>query len=289
MGWLLVLYMKLIADAGSSKTSWALIQDNQEINYYETSGIDPFCLTKEEIIALVVRNLPEVYQKREAILEIRYFGTGANYAQCIELIKNSLEEVFSSATIYVQHDLLGTAISLCKDKAGIACILGTGSNSCYYDGQNITQQVAAPGYILADEGSGAYLGRLFLLDFIREDIPSSLRNEFIAQYNITVEHVMEGIYRSKEPNKYLASFVPFLKKNIENAYCEELVKRSFDDFYKTNIARYKQKENTPINFTGGIAHHFSKQLNDVLESHQCVLGAIVQQPIKELALYYQQL
>ncbi len=281
--------MKLIADAGSSKTSWALVKNVQEIAYFETSGIDPFNLQKEEIIQLINSYLPEIIEQKEAILEIRYFGTGANYPSTISLLTESLQAVFSHSTIYIEHDLLGTAIALCKNKPGIACILGTGSNSCYYDGEKIQQQVAAPGYILADEGSGAYLGRLLLLDFIREDIPLVLHQKMEEKYQLTVDKIMHGVYRQKEPNKFLASFVPFLKENSNETYCKELVARSFNDFFKSNISRYTQKEIIPINFTGGIAFHFSEILTQVLRSHNCNLGIVAQQPIKELATYYQHL
>lgn len=281
--------MKLIADAGSSKTSWALIVNAHEIQYFETSGIDPFNLQKSEIIQLIHSGIPKVIEHKDAITEIRYFGTGANYPSTIELIQESLQDLFIHAKIFVEHDLLGTAIALCKDQAGIACILGTGSNSCYFDGKEIVQQVAAPGYILADEGSGAYIGRLLLLDFIREDIPSALREKFITHYGITVEQIMHRVYRDKEPNKFLASFVPFLKENIAEAYCENLMIRVFEDFYHSNLTRYAQRENISINFTGGIAYHFSPILEKVLRSHHCALGLIAQQPIKELAVYYQHL
>lgn len=281
--------MKLIADAGSSKTSWAFIPNKNDISYFETSGIDPFNLQKDEIIQLISSALPALMEVKNQITEIRYFGTGANYPSTIQLITESLQALFPQAQIYVEHDLLGTAIALCKDKAGIACILGTGSNSCYFDGKKIVQQVAAPGYILADEGSGAYIGRLLLLDFIREDIPVHLREKFVTQYGITVEQIMHRVYRDKEPNKFLASFVPFLKEHLEDAYCENLMTRVFEDFYHSNLTRYAERENISINFTGGIAYHFATILEKVLRSHHCALGIIAQQPIKELAVYYQHL
>lgn len=279
--------MILVADAGSTKTSWAGIPAEGAPFYFDTTGINPYFHSRDEITHKLLIEFPDQFPYA-SVSQLFFFGAGCSSAERIQLVQESLAGRFAQARIHVAHDLLGAAIALCGHEPGIACILGTGSNSCRFDGGQIVEQVAAPGFILGDEGSGAYMGKRLALDLLRHDIPSELEGLLREQYRLDDAAVLRKVYTEKDPNRFLASLVTFVGAHIQHPYCKHLVRQAFADFYTSNIRRYADHHVLPVHFTGSVAFHFRDILFTVLEEHDCIPGKVVQRPIELLALFYRQ-
>ncbi len=275
--------MILIADSGSTKTEWNLIDNNQNIKSFLTSGINPFYQTSENIVQILKSELPTDISIKNP--KIYYFGTGCANEEKNNIVKIALYQVFESNDIFVGSDLLGAAKALCQDKAGIACILGTGSNSCYYDGENIVSNVSPLGFILGDEGSGAVMGKKLVADILKKQLPQNIVEKFFETYKVTAAEILDNVYKKPFPNRYLAQYTKFLSENIENVHIEELVVNSFMEFIKRNILQYPQAQSVEINFTGSIAFHFKEQLIKALEINNLKIGKIVKAPMEDMVKY----
>ncbi|MDL2243434.1 ATPase [Bacteroidales bacterium OttesenSCG-928-J19] len=274
--------MILIADSGSTKTSWALLGEQVPYSVQITSGINPFHLDQAHIIALIKKEYPI---NDRVIRKICFYGAG-----CIPekkyIVSEALNGCFGTEEIEIESDLLAAARALGQDEPGIISILGTGSNSCYYDGKKIVENVSPLGYILGDEGSGAVLGKRLVADLLKKQLPDALTEAFFAEYSLTPTQIMEAVYRQALPNRFLARFTPFLKKYIHEPAIRELVEDSLDSFVKRNLRQYAQVRELPLHFTGSIAWHFRENLSRVLEQHHLSLGKITQQPIEGLYEYH---
>jgi N-acetylglucosamine kinase-like BadF-type ATPase len=277
--------MILVADAGSTKTSWALIQP-AGARHFGTGGINPYFCTKKEIAQKISNEFPGDFPY-DTISEIRFFGAGCAGEERKAIVRDALREKFPETAVYVENDLLGAAIALCKDAPGIACILGTGSNSCCFDGKEIVARTASGGYILGDEGGGAYIGKKLLADFLRKKIPVTLEKSLAEEFQLDEQEVLRRVYTEKEPNRFLASLVPFVHRRMNEPYCRQLVESAFADFYAAHISGYPAHEKLPVHFTGSVAFQFIEQLKSVLEKNDRILGVVVRQPIEELVRYYQ--
>lgn len=275
--------MILIADAGSTKTSWAIA--GPQPHYFETSGINPVLHSEEEISEVIQKGFSADLLKTP-VERIYFFGAGCSSIKHKLRVEEGLNAVLNVNRVEVEHDLLGACIALCKDSAGIVCILGTGSNACYFDGRQIIKEVAAPGYVLADEGGGVHLGKKLLLDFMRQDIPEPMYHELAEKYHLTGQDILRHIYREPGPNRYIAGFVKFIHEHIDTAYCQELVNGCFEEFYRTNIRRLESLSDGTVHFTGSVAFHFSNLLRKILEIKGLRTGHIIQHPIEELVRYY---
>jgi glucosamine kinase len=277
--------MNIIADSGSTKTAWRLITDNNKIVAVETPGINPYYQTKREISdSLKVSLLPHISGK---VGEIYFYGAGCTGGEKSDLVTEAISEVISTSVIEVNSDLLGAARALCGNSPGIACILGTGSNSCYYDGKKIIRNISPLGFILGDEGSAAVLGKRLVADYLKNIMPSPLRFLFEKEYSVMTSDALNNVYRAEFPNRYLSGFAPFLSKNIKDSYCEKLIVSEFQEFITRNVLNYKECRETLISFTGSVAYYFKNQLNIVLQSNGLMSGKIVQHPIDLLAEYHQ--
>jgi len=273
--------MILIADSGSTKTSWITVEKKDKSVAIETKGINPV-RDSQESIRQVINNISD-YPKGK-VEEIHFFGAG-----CIkpysDIVKEELKQVFPSAEIQVESDMLGAAIALCGHQKGIACILGTGANSCLFDGEKIIQQTPALGYILGDEGSGASLGKHLVSDIFKKKLPEEIISAFQQETNLTQQEVIERVYRKPQPNLFLSSFVPFLLRHIEHPAIDNLVVDEFCRFLNRNIKNYNHPE-LPVNFVGGITNGFAHQLKKAIEKEQMIMGKTIQKPINEIAEYY---
>lgn len=276
--------MKLIADSGSTKAAWKLIGNSGEVKDIKTSGINPFFRNEEDIFQELEKLLlPET---GNAVQEIFFYGTGIINAEKGDIIKRALNRIYTKATIETYSDVLGAARALFGNKPGIACILGTGSNVCLYDGEKITGGVSPLGFILGDEGSGAVMGRKLLGDYFKEIMPPNLREEFTKRFNLTREEALNRVYRSEKPNQFLAQFTPFLSEHIESAYCQKLVQRNFMEFFERNVSKIPDYMNYPIGFIGSVAWHFSPILNDTAQIFGFEKTIIIKDPIDGLEKYY---
>ena len=276
--------MILIADSGSTKTDWSLVDERGLVSSFSTSGMNPFFRTKEDISLEIRRTLiPEL--KKYNICSIRFFGAGCAFPEKNEIIRAAIAENFNTNDIEVGSDLLGAAIGLCGNQSGIVCILGTGSNSCFYDGKRIVENVSPLGYILGDEGSGAVLGKLFLGSCLKNQLSEGMKEKFLDFIGLTPAQILDQVYKQPLPNRFLAGISPFIKENISDKTVCDLVYSAFVDFFRKNVMQYNYRQND-ISFTGSVAYHFQDILFQVAAHLNIKINVIVQSPTDGLVKYY---
>ena len=277
--------MILIADSGNTKTDWCCIDGLDAVNSFSTSGLNALILPKDKVLSIFQS---EVSEKTEGMSfsHIYFYGAGCIDASVKLKVEEALSKVFPNATVTVESDLLGAARSLCGDKPGIACIIGTGSNSCLSDGTEIVDNVPSLGYILGDEGSGAVLGRMLISDVMKGVLPESLVKKFQERYNLDPVTVVHRVYNESDANRFLASVTPFLLENIEEPAIHRLVLNAFKSFFTRNIMRYDNYKNKLINVTGSIGWYFKDVLHEAADAMDCSLGAISRAPMEGLVDYH---
>lgn len=277
--------IRLIADAGATKTKWALIDSGWEaMDMFRTDGLNPAVMPGSEIES-VVRDVA-LRLERIRVDEVFFYGAG-----CLDQFKEPLVETFRSVLgcegVEVCSDMLGAARALCGHEAGIACILGTGSNSCLYDGTAIVENVAPLGYILGDEGSGAVIGRRFLGDLLKGQLPQTVGRIFRERCGHSREDIIRRVYRGTAPSRFLASFMPIVRECLCEPAVEDLVVDEFCRFLRRNVAAYNPAaDNMPVNFMGSVACHFRPQLLRALGSCGMTAGRIIDDPIPGLIEYH---
>ncbi|MFH1120424.1 MAG: hypothetical protein V1775_11420 [Bacteroidota bacterium] len=277
--------MMLIADSGSTKTDWCLIDDNGDRKTVQTIGINPYHMNSAAIREVLDKELyPFIYP--DTVKEIFYYGAGCSTERKCQTIDNVLQDFFTKASIEVHHDLLGAARALCGNEPGIACILGTGSNSCFYDGSEITDNVVSLGYLFGDEGSGAHMGKQLIVDYFQGNIPSDIIDVFVRKYNPTVESILDSVYNQPRPSRFLASFSPFLLENIGHPYIKNLVISCFDEFFRKNVSRYRNYQSVNVNFTGSVAYFFRDILMESAQKAGITANKINRSAIEGLIDYH---
>ena len=277
--------MVLIADSGSTKTEWRILLPDGNIAQARTTGYNPHHQTAIEIEASLRKEFISQLPAGE-VAEIHFYGAGCGSEKSKSIVREAFEKVFPNATLVVEHDLLAAARALCGEEAGIACILGTGSNSCLYDGKQIVGNVPALGFILGDEGSGTDLGKRVVADFLRGDMPENLQARFQKRFELSVDDVLDRIYRQAFPKPYLAAFSRFLFHNLKDPYCYGLVYNSFTDFLCRNVLKYPGHENLPVHFVGSIAFYYGNILRQATADQGLRVGRILEGPIAGLTLYH---
>lgn len=277
--------MIVVADSGSTKTDWRVISSNGAIDQVVTDGINPFHQRMEDITGILEKSdLPRVARRAR---EIYFYGAGCNYEDKVMLVHDSIKRFFPQSEIYVDHDLIAAARSLCGNNEGIACILGTGSNSCYYDGKQIFQANPSLGYILGDEGSGAYMGKKLMRDFLYDKMPGTIREQFQAQFKLDTDSILDAIYSRSLANRYLGSFAKFLSEHTQHPYIHGLVYECFYDFIDCHVLQYERHEEVPTNFVGSIAYYFQDILEKVVLDAGLEFGKVIRSPIVGLSVYHQ--
>lgn len=274
----------LIADSGSSKTEWRIIENGIPGNSFFSSGINPYFLSSEEIYGLLKREIR--FEGENSFSSIYFYGTGCNSTLKEDIVRKALQQFTISEEIFIGSDLLGAARSLCRHNAGIACIMGTGSNSCYYDGKRIVANIPPLGYILGDEGGGAVLGRKLLSGILKKQVPDHIIKQFLETYKLTTAEILDNVYTKPFPNRFLGQFAKFLKDNIAEPELREIVISSFEDFIIRNILQYSESEKYPVHFTGSIAFHFKKLLIEQLKKNNLTAGEITLTPMANLIIYH---
>lgn len=275
---------RLIADSGFTKTDWRLLLEDGSIEQARTAGISPYYQTEAEILVVI----EDVYaQLPVSVDEIFYYGTGCSSRENRNKIGDLLQKYYTNAKIDVNHDLLAAARSLCGEEPGIACILGTGTNSCYYDGQKITQNIPSLGWAIADEGGGTYLGKTLVTDNYRNDMPEDLQKIFKATFGLTKEQFLVHVYQEPMPGRFLAGFAKFISQHINHPYLYQLVANGFDVFIKKNVLKYESHQEVPVHFTGSVAYYFGSILRQVAEKHNLHVKHITEHPIAGLTLFHQ--
>ncbi len=276
--------MIIIADSGSTKTSWCLSGHSSDHRYFLTSGINPFFRDSEDIENELRENL--LSKTGPDIEKIFFYGAGIINPEKGKIVGNALKSIYTKAEIEVHSDLLAAARSTLGKETGIACILGTGSNSCLYDGNEIVKHIPPLGFILGDEGSGAVLGRKLVGDFLKGIMPASIAEKFANRFKINYSGFLEGVYKKEKPNQFLARFVPFLSENIKEHYCSGLVETSFQEFIERNISGYPGFREHPISFAGSVAYYFQEQLKNAMLKNKLQVKTVVREPLTGLINYH---
>lgn len=276
--------MQLIVDSGSTKIRWCLVNQLDIVQEIITQGINPY-VTSEEVILNIVND--QVLSKLKFIPDsIFYYGAGCSTDHNNLLVKNKLKLINNSANIEVEHDLLAVARALCQKSSGIAVILGTGSNSCLYDGQSIIKNTPSLGFIVGDEGSGAYIGKKIIADLYYNRMPQHLAENLISTHNLSIENVLNKIYKEPAANAYLASFCKWLKIFIDEPYTQNLIYNAFSEFIDKQIKPYGNNFTNKVYSIGSIAHHFSDIWHKVLSEHSYIAEQSEQDPIKGLIKFH---
>jgi N-acetylglucosamine kinase-like BadF-type ATPase len=276
--------MILIADSGSTKTHWCVVDNAVEYKHIFTKGINPFYQTENEISQEIdLYLIPEL--EGITIEKIYFYGAGCSFPEKIAIVRNVLDRSFRNVSIEVQSDLLAAARSLFADKKGIACILGTGSNSCLYDGRQIVENVSPLGFILGDEGSGAVLGKTLVADCLKNQLPAEIKAKLLNEYQLSPELILDKVYKQPFPNRFLAGLTPFLLKNIEEPSIINIVYTGFDAFFVRNVMQYSMA-NVPVGFVGSVAFYFKEVLEAAAKANGIAISKIEQNPMTGLILYH---
>lgn len=276
--------VKLIADSGSTKAEWCLLHHGKSKTII-TQGISPYFLNTDQITELLQKELkPKL--KNVALDEIFYYGTGCASPANARSVKKAILRVFAGAHVEVTHDLMAAARALCGRSKGVACILGTGSNSCYYDGRRIMKNSPGLGYVLGDEGSGAYLGKKVIQYYLYGTFDDELRARFDAAYVTTAPEILENVYKKPMPNRYLAGFARFLADNRGHYMIENIIEDGLNDFFFTHLCKYRETWTLPVSFAGSVAFGFKDVLQQLCNSYEFELGKVIKNPIQGLVEYH---
>lgn len=278
--------MILIADCGSTKIDWCLIENGKVAKQVFTSGINALLMSEEQIRQTIADELvPEI--KGYEIGSVYYYGAGCLFDDiCANVRRAIAANIPSAKTIEVDTDLLAAARALCGKNPGIACIMGTGSNSCYYDGVKIVDNVSPLGYILGDEGSGAVLGKLLVGDVLKNQLPAALCEKFLKKYDLDRQKIIEGVYKKPAANRFLASLSPFLIENIEEPAVHRLVLNAFKAFFVRNIENYEGYKTMPVSFVGSVAYYYRDVLEEAASSLGIKIGTVIKSPMDGLIKYH---
>jgi N-acetylglucosamine kinase-like BadF-type ATPase len=277
--------MILIADSGSTKTEWLVIDNNICSGTFITSGFNPYYFKSNEIELLLANELPiNLIIKR--IKAVIYYGSGCSTVDNCSIVRSAFTKLFFNASITIHHDMLAAAHALLGHSSGIACILGTGSNSCLYDGENIIQQVPSLGYLLGDEGSATAIGKKLITSIIYNEAPTVIIEAFKTTFDYTLGQILDSLYRKEKPGVFLSGFSKFVGDHISHPFCHDLVSGVFDDFIKVHLSKYGVCKDIPVSFTGSVAFHFKVILKERLSKSGIQFGKIQASPAEGLIDYH---
>jgi glucosamine kinase len=273
----------LIADSGATKCEWCLVHNNKKTTII-TNGISPYFLNQQQIIALLQTDLlPKINIEIESIF---FYGTGLSNADNVKMIKACLKKTFLNVVVEVNTDLVAAARSLLQNQKGIACILGTGSNSGYYNGKKIAKNTPSLGYILGDEGSGAYLGKKIIQHYLYNTFDQELVSLFNQKFAVSQTEILNNVYKQPQANKYLAAFTVFLSENRGHYMIENIIEDGLHDFFFNHLYKYRETWQQPISFTGSVAFAFKDVLKTICNENELQLGNVTKQPMEGLILFH---
>ncbi len=277
--------MILIADSGSTKTHWALLDEKVRKKTIHTPGLNPYFHDSASVEAILVADLVPCLVP-DHIRQIHFYGAGCSTEKNNLMLKEAMDIFFRKSETFIHHDILGAARSLFGKEEGIACILGTGCNSCYYDGNEIWSKVPSLGYLFGDEGAGSNLGKRLMESYLKGRLPDDLREEFDAKYNLTLEDYLNAFYNRPFPNRFLASFSSFIAPRQTHPYLRKLVKDSFDAFFEEQVKKYDNYLKLTVSFAGSIAHYYKQILLESAKEQGITTGTILQSPLEGLIRYH---
>ncbi len=277
--------MILVADSGSSKTDWLLSLPQQEPVSFKTAGLNPYFLTEKEIAKIIQDQAPNMVAHAQDISEIYFFGAGCSSPDRHEIVSNAISQLFTKAFVSVDSDLLGCAYATCGYEKGICCVMGTGSNISYFDGENIHDGQHGLGFVLGDEGSGTWFGKALITDFLYGNMPVDINEAFNKAYGLNKEIVIKNVYQRPNANTYLASFSRFVSEIKTTPYGQELLERGLLEFIDTNIKSYPEYHRYKCHFVGSIAYFFAEELTALCHQHGVKTGKVIKQPINDLMAF----
>lgn len=277
--------MILIGTSGSSKCDWELIQDNKKILTISSSGINPYFHT-EDIIEVSVRSAGELLSYADQIEVVFFYGSGCSSKKLQNVVRRALSKVFVRSHIYVNHDIVAAAFATYDGTPSFTCLMGAGSNSCFFDGDIVRQEVPGIDYVLGDEGSGAYFGKILLQSFLRKQLPAELATAFEETYNITKHDILQNVYMKPFANVYLASFSQFIHEHKDHAFFRVILKDGLRKFVEIYLECYPDYKNYTVHFVGSIAFFFEDILKEILTEKGIALGKIIKEPIEQLVQYH---
>ncbi len=279
--------VSLLADSGATKCEWCLLNDNEKKIILTTTGINPYFLSQQQIVDLLQKELlPSLLNTTPET--IFFYGTGLGNEANAKAIRAVLKHLFPKAVLKVETDMLGAARALCGVAKGVVCILGTGSNSCFYNGKKIAKNIAGIGYVLGDEGSGAYLGKKVVRHYLYNTFDEDLRARFDAMFVTTQKEILEAVYSRPLPNRYLASFTRFLADNRGHYMIENILEDGLNDFFFQHLCKFAESWKLPIHFAGGVAFGFQDVLKDLCKAYEFDMGNVIKNPMDGLIRFHHQ-
>lgn len=278
--------MFIVVESGSTKADWMVVNDGVK-TAYNTKGFNPYFHSKEDIL-LELHDHLELDLLKDKVEQLFFYGAGCSSPHLNQIIEKGLAAFFTKAAIYVNHDLAASAYACYNGKPEIACILGTGSNSCYYDGNSIKEEVPALSYVLGDEGSGCYLGKQLLSDYLYKRLPDAISGDLEAQ-QVTKEVIFENVYRKPDANVYIASFMKTIIHHKNLSYTQRLIESAFQAFLDVHVKCFANYRDVEVNFVGSVASLLQDELHEVCEKNGIRIGRIIRRPLEHLVNYHEKL
>ena len=277
--------MILIAESGSTKTDWVLIDESNKKRYFKTIGFNPFFHNTDFIISTISLN-KDLIAFSKAITKLYFYGAGCSSEKMNNVVLSALKSLFPNAYSTVDHDLKACALATYEGVPSISCILGTGSNSCFFDGKTIREEVPAIAYVLGDEGSGAFYGKQLLKDYLYNRLPIEIKNDLETKLEISKEKIFDNVYMKPHANVYLASFMKFISTFKDHPYVTTMVEEGMDEFVKTHVCCYPESKNVKTHFIGSISKIYEKELRYAADKNGIILGNIIRKPVENLVDYH---
>lgn len=277
--------MLLLIDSGSTKTEWTILVEKQIVKTFFTNGFNPYYSNSEVIASILEAELPADVPFND-VLKLVYYGAGCSTETNCDIVAQAMRQFFKNAEIKIHHDLLAAAHALLGRNEGIACILGTGSNSCYYDGKKIVENVPSLGYVLGDDGAGSYIGKEVLKAYLYDDMPADLKSKFESTFDYSLDDILNQIYHGNKPAKFMASFARFAGENQKHLFMEQLVSNVFDSFIKVQLSKYSRYQDVPVCFTGSVSYYFREILEKRLKNAGIQMGIVMSNPSVGLIQYH---
>ncbi|MFI5222385.1 MAG: hypothetical protein ACHQK8_08675 [Bacteroidia bacterium] len=280
--------MIIIADSGSTKTEWVILNYGKIISEVLTQGINPYFQDEKEIERIFHKELiPQLdFHLPNSHLELFYYGAGCSSPEKCAMVERPLKKIFANAQVSVEHDLLAAARALCGKEKGIAAILGTGSNSCLFDGEKIIANNPSLGFMLGDEGSGGHMGKELLKMFVYGELDSDIKKDFDETFHLTKEIILDTVYHKPNPNRYCASFMPFVGKHISEPQMAAMVRNSFVEFFKRHITKYGNFRSLPFSCVGTVALIFHDQLTEAADQFKVNIHKVLKNPMEGLVHFH---
>ncbi|WP_442267237.1 N-acetylglucosamine kinase [Tenacibaculum sp. ZS6-P6] len=278
--------MILIADGGSTKADWIALDNNKnEIFRVRTLGLNPAVVQEEELRNRIV-NMFQLINIKDEVSAIHFYGAGCGTPKPVEVLHKVMKEIFTNATINIAEDMLAAVYAASGKEPAIVCILGTGSNSCYFNGNELEMIAPSLGYTIMDEASGNYFGKKLIRDYYYNQMPKKIAQKFSNEFNLDADHIKHNLYKQPNPNMFLATFAKFMFEFKEEKYIKKTIKKGFEEFFKYRVLPYKKDSSTPIYFIGSIAYYFGDILGKIAKKYDLKITGVIQRPIDKLLEYH---